>query len=271
MKRLLCACMAALLAAALLAGCTITIQMGGEDGKTAAASGSQTTGPSAALAPKAAEPKTAAPEPQTAGPSAASEARPSEGAFRSVSVKVQAGSLYIRAGETFSFRYRDGSEVPYTVEDGVLLCEASFPHQDGVLTLPAGAEYSLVSLTVGAGHIYAEDILRTGRFVLEVTGGEVSVMDVQASESSEIRVNKGAAYVRGSLGGQVTADCTNGSIRLEPDAPADGYDYEVSVSMGRVGLAGRHYQGRASERIDNGAGRTMTLTCGKGDIEVGAQ
>lgn len=236
-----------LLLAVLLAGCTVTISTGNEEAPPASS--------------------TAAPAAEQTPPPAQAEGE----AFRQVAVKVQAGSLHIRTGEEFSFLYADGSRVSYSVEEGTLVCEASFTHHEGLLTLPEGAKYSGVSISVGAGHIYVEDSLQTSTFDLELDGGEASVLGLQAEDASTIRVEKGSVYLTGRLGGQVLVECTNGNVSLALEDAAADYDYDISINAGSVSLDGHCYGGMTNQQIDNGAGRTMKLSCKRGAMEIGTR
>lgn len=75
-------------------------------------------------------------------------------------------------------------------------------------------------------------------------------------------------YLTGRLGGQVSAECSNGNVRLALEDAAADYDYAISVNAGSVSLDGHRYGGMTNQQIDNGAGRTMKLSCRRGAMEL---
>lgn len=79
---------------------------------------------------------------------------------------------------------------------------------------------------------------------------------------------KGSVYLTGRLGGQVSAECSNGNVRLALEDAAADYDYAISVNAGSVSLDGHRYGGMTNQQIDNGAGRTMKLSCRRGAMEL---
>lgn len=262
MKKWGCVLAGAALAALLLTGCTITISTDGKQTASAAQEVPAGTAPAAESQEPAQAAANSAPENGTAT---------LQTAFQNVSIKVQAGSLHIKTGEEFSFLYADGSGVQYTIQDGTLFCEAAFTHKEGLLVLPKGAAYGSVSISVGAGHVYIEDTLQASQLALDLTGGEISALGLQISDRSQLQVNKGAAYLTGRLGSEVTAECVNGNLNLSLDDAASYYDYDISVKKGQISLAGQHYAGQTQKQIDNGAGRTMRLTCSMGAMEIGTR
>lgn len=273
MRKFVCIITAVFLLSGLLTGCSITINIGGEQNSLPEPSSTAATSESEPEAEAAAEPEKSeeSSEATASEPQPEAETTTQEQAFSKISVKVQAGSLHITAGDAFSFVYADGSNVQYTIEDATLYCDASFTHHDGLLTLPAEVIYDDLSVSVDSGHVYVEGSLQTSQFALDLSGGEVSVLDIQVSDSSQLQVNKGSLYITGNLGGQVAAECTNGNVNLDLNDETTDYDYTISVSMGKINLAGQQYAGQSQKQIDNGAGRTMELTCNKGAMEIGTQ
>lgn len=191
-----------------------------------------------------------------------------EQAFTSMELEIEKGTLYIRSGDMFSLTRHGGDAVPYEIDEGTLYFENS-DTEDTVLTLPEGSTYETMLLTVGEGHVYGEAPLTLTTLKVESRRGETSLKDVSVSENSVFQVRQGSVFVSGDLGGTVTVSCQEGHLSLEvPFAQSDS-NYEIDLSEGDLQLGGKSYHGRAvSQTVDNGAERSMQLTCSRGEISV---
>lgn len=188
--------------------------------------------------------------------------------FTSLELEVDQGTLYIRLGDTFSLARRDGDAVDYEISDGVLRFDQR-QTGDVVLTLPREERYEKLRLDVGDGHVYAEESMTVQTLALTVERGEVTMEGISVENGSEITIEQGSAFLSGALDGSVTADCREGHLSLQVSAAKDAYNYTVEVSEGELRLGGDQFHGRkTSKTIDNGADRTMSLTCSRGDLSV---
>lgn len=183
-------------------------------------------------------------------------------------LEVTEGTLYIRAGDSVSLTRHGGEPLDYEIEDGVL----SFSDSRGgdiVLTLPENSSYDSLRLTVKNGHVYAEDALTLRSLELTMDRGEAKLEQAAVSESSTIDVDQGSAFLSGDLGQSISASCREGHLSLEVSFERSGCNYEIDLSQGNIRLGSDHYSGRSySKTLDNGAERTMRLSCARGDVSV---
>lgn len=196
------------------------------------------------------------------------EAVESEQLFDTLELKVTRGTLSICTGDAFSFTRKNGEDAECEIRDGVLFIDQE---QDGetLLILPKTDVYAALTLTVGDGHVYAEEMPALQALKLEVSRGEVSLSAVSIAGDSTLSVGQGSAFVSGDLGTSVSADCREGHLSLEIPQMQEEYNYAIELSMGNIHLGSREYHGRSvSESVDNGAGRSMTLCCARGALSV---
>lgn len=253
-KWIIFAAMAAL--AAGLAGC----------GGTAAS-------PAEATSQEALPVQTAPVEAQTAeaapdeGPEDAGTPESTDLGFTSLELTVSEGTLYIQAGDAFSLT-RNDSDADYEIEDGVLRCSVNHTGKT-VLTLPSEGTYDTLCLTVGEGHVYGEGGLMFQSLELEVGRGEVTLEGFTV-EDSAVSVRQGAAILSCDLGCSIAADCREGRPSLALPLHQSDYDYTVELSGGgSVRFGNENYHGlSASKSVDNGAERSIAVSCTRGDVSV---
>ena len=251
MKKILSVWMGAMLLAAL-AGCS-------QSGQEAAVQNETDLSPQATeetQATVAEEPSPDASEPQA------------EQLFDSLEIEVNQGSLYLRTGDSFSYVQEDGDKADYEITGGTLYIDQRRDHKT-ILTLPEGVVYTSLYLTVGEGHAYVESALSLQTMELNVTRGEATLSAVSVSDSSVIEVSTGSALLSGDLGNSVTARCQEGHISMEVSAGQDDYNFEINLTTGNIHLGSEDYHGLSfSKSIDNGAQRSMALSCSRGDLSV---
>lgn len=201
-------------------------------------------------------------------PSPGGEEAREERLFEAMEIDIEKGTLYIRSGDSFSYSRENGGQAGYEIADGVLRIDQSGDHKT-VLTLPQGEEFDSLLLTVGEGHVYVESALSLGTLELSVARGEVTVSGVSVTESSDIDVGQGSVFLTGDPGSSVTAVSRQGHLGMELSCAQSDYNYEIDLSNGNIHLGGENYHGRSfSDSIDNGAERTMALSCAMGDLSV---
>lgn len=266
MKRTLLLILTAMLLAAST-GC-IKIEITGETApqETETASESKTEA--------ASEPETetsAARNPETSEKTAVSETE-SEGeqtsVFTSMELNIDRGTLYIRAGDSFSLTRRDGHPMDYEITDQVLHLDQKL-EGEAVLMLPEDTSFAALHLTAGEGHVFAESPLSLETLELTVSRGEVTLSQVSVTDSSAIQVSQGSAFLSGSLGASVTAASKEGNLNMELSDAQEDYDYEIELSTGNIHLGELDFRGRSASRtIDNDAGQSMALHCSRGNLSV---
>lgn len=189
-------------------------------------------------------------------------------AFDSIVVDIEKGRITIRKGDSFSYIREDGGEADYEIIDGTLRISQNQDHKT-VLTLPE-YEYSDISLTVGEGDLYAEGTLSSRSLEVYVTKGEAALSSVAVADSSVIEVSEGSISLSGDPGKSVTARSEKGHLDMGVSGSQSSYNISFELSEGNVRLGDTDYHDRSlSKNIDNGAEKTMTLTCTKGDLSVG--
>lgn len=191
-----------------------------------------------------------------------------EQAFTSMELEITRGTLYIRAGEEFSLTRHGGEDVDYEIDGDTLYFENDYTG-DTVLTLPEEESYDTLRLTVADGHVYAERPLALRIFGLEEKRGEVTMEDLSVTESSDVQIGQGTAFLSGDLGQSAAVSCREGHLSLELPFAQSACNYELDVSEGNLSLGGETFHGRStSKTIDNGGDRTLELTCSRGDVSV---
>lgn len=207
---------------------------------------------------------------ETIQPAAQDETSPdaSEQLFDALEINIEKGSLDICVGDSFSYVRKDGGEADYEIADGTLYIDQSQDHKT-VLTLPEGLTYTSLRLTAGEGHAYAEGALPLQTLELHVTRGEVTLSGISVTDSSTIEVSQGTAFLSGDPGNSVTAYSKEGHLSMEVTAAQDDYNFEIDLSTGNIHLGHEDYHGLSvSKSIDNGAERSMELSCSRGDLSV---
>lgn len=176
--------------------------------------------------------------------------------------------MYIRSGSSFSLTRHDGVAIDYEISDNILYLKNNYTG-DVVLILPENDNYETLLLTVADGHVYWESPLTVQTLELKVAQGEVKLESVSAAGNSSIEVTHGSAFLSGNPGHSVTANCQGGHLSLEVSLAQSDYNYEIELSNGNIRLGKEQYHGRSySHTVDNGAERSMKLTCAQGDISV---
>lgn len=191
-----------------------------------------------------------------------------EQAFDALEIDIEKGTMYIRAGDSFSYTREDGGKAEYEITDNTL-CISQLQDHKTVLTLPEDLAYTSLRLTVGEGHVYTECALSLQTLELDVSRGEASLSGIAVSDSSAIEVRQGSAFLSGDPGASVTANSKEGHISMEVWTAQDDYNFEIDLSTGNIHVGSEDYHGlSASKSIDNGAERSMKLTCSRGDLSV---
>ena len=198
---------------------------------------------------------------------ALSASSPEQDQFDSLLLTLDRGSLTIQSGDAFSYTRADGEAADFTLSEGTL-CIRQAEDQPTILTLPK-QEYEDFSLTVGEGHLAGECALSLESLKLEVNRGEASLGSLTVQGTSEIRVSQGSAALEGDLGSSVTAESSMGHLNLSLAGARSKYNIDLSLTQGDIRLGEDVYQGlEYSDRFDNGADRSLTLTCSRGDLSA---
>lgn len=181
---------------------------------------------------------------------------------------MKEGSLNIVIGDTFSAALHNGDSAEYEITDGILYLENS-RSRDVVLTLPEGESYETMELEVKDGHVRGEGTLKIRNLNLSAERSEVDLPQLYVEETASVKAEQGTVLLNGYLGADVDADCRQGHVNLVSGVDKDSYNYVLEVEEGKIHLDDKEYHGKSfSDQVDNGAERTMTLKCSRGDIAV---
>ena len=104
-----------------------------------------------------------------------------------------------------------------------------------------------MSVSLGAGTVYADSLKTSGTAELSAGTGEISVSSF--------------------AGADLDLECGIGSLELTVQGQETDYDYDLECGMGEIQIGEESYSGIArGASIDNGSGRLITAECGIGDI-----
>lgn len=186
--------------------------------------------------------------------------------IQDIQITINQGSLSICQGETLSFQYNDGKDIDYHIEDHTLTISQQL-NKKATLTLPEST-YSSLSLSMKNAHLYIEESIQLSKLQLDLKQGEANIQ-TKVSDESLIEVNQGTAYIVGDLGKDITITSKEGHVQVETSQSQKDYNYDLSVSDGKLSLDNQLYTGRTyTNHIDNNASMNMKLTCSKGDLSI---
>lgn len=202
---------------------------------------------------------------------------------RSIDMDVWAGEINIQTAEDTNqgiiVEAKDIDkrlQLRYYMEDG----ELKFKTKDKVfriknagkvgkinIYIPKGYEFEEISLEVGAGALYVDDILAR-ELSVDIGAGE-AVINHFSVEQLDLECGAGEITACGEAGIEADIDCGVGEITYTAVGKETDYNYNIECGIGEVICGGSSYSGIASEKtIDNGAQREMNIKCGIGEVTV---
>lgn len=135
------------------------------------------------------------------------------------------------------------------------------------VTLPKEMTFKEVSLSLGAGTLYIENICAKDLEV-EVGAGEAIVDGFQADEA-EFNCGAGTIEARGDVRSQADLKCGVGSITYTAFGQEEEYNYDIECGIGEIICGGNSYSGLGREQsIDNGAAKEIKIEGGVGSVIV---
>lgn len=136
-----------------------------------------------------------------------------------------------------------------------------------LIQIPEGMQFDEVSLLVGAGILYADDI-QAKELDIEVGAGQVSLDSFTADELS-LECGAGEASVRGEAVHEANIECGVGSVMYTAVGYQQDYNYELSCGIGELMVGNDSFSGLGKEHsIDNGGSKSMDIECGIGSVTV---
>ena len=200
--------------------------------------------------------------------------------IRVMNVKISAGQIQIRTSEELDDEIKvetndvdkklklnwhaDGNELVITGKGKLIHSK----HANEIYVyVPSNYSFDEVSMDIGAGQIYMENI--TAReFSLDVGAGQAEVMDFTAEEM-DFAVGVGQITAKGMVNREADFECGAGEIDYTAYGKETDYNYEIDCGIGEVSCGNNSYSGLAHSRdINNGASKSMDISCGIGSINI---
>lgn len=155
-----------------------------------------------------------------------------------------------------------------------------------IFYVPAAYQFEHVRMELGAGRMEVGD-LHAGEASLEVGAGEIVVQETEADKLElsvgmgsieldgmsvnrlDISVGMGGVTAKGSVSGDIKAECSMGSMEMTLEGSQNDFNYTLECAMGTIELGSDEYSGMAmSKSISNGAGKSITADCSMGSMTI---
>ncbi|MCD8221140.1 MAG: DUF4097 family beta strand repeat-containing protein [Clostridiales bacterium] len=187
--------------------------------------------------------------------------------FRHIQIELRTGTVEVISGDKFSLTQENGEEADYSISDDTLHISTRNAHKL-VLTLPDGNVYDTVSFSIDKGHIISHLPFCIKDLNLDLSDGEANLEQLSVSDTCNIYIRQGSAFLSGTFAGTVDAECREGHLQIKSSESQSDYNYTLTTSNGNIRVGDKGYHGIASQLIDNGSDYSMTLSCVHGDISV---
>lgn len=124
-----------------------------------------------------------------------------------------------------------------------------------------------LSIELGIGSLYMENIC-AARMSVDAGTGEAQVYDIQASEAA-LQCGVGSVTGSGCISEKLDIEVGVGELDFTAAGNEEDYDYDIDVGVGDVQCGAAEFSGLGAERkIDNGAGRMISIDCGAGSAVI---
>lgn len=196
-----------------------------------------------------------------------------EGDIRGLELHVQAGSVLVSEGDTFSITEKtEGKPLYSEVEHGVWKLSArERGHEDGgtIGGFYVDNEGIYWKASLGEVHITIPKGVTLDEVFIEVEGGKVEI-DHISCKSMEIELQAGSVNFRGDIKEQLLAECQAGDIRGVLAGRREDFNVDMECSVGSVNVGGATWTGLfMDQEFEGGSGKKeMELSCEAGNINV---
>lgn len=136
-----------------------------------------------------------------------------------------------------------------------------------VLYIPENTVFKTADLELGAGRLNVKNI-QAEKLTLDIGAGQ---MALDYFETSDLTVDVGLGELQGAgrLGENADIECAMGNVELSLQGVQTDYNYDIEGAMGSIDIGAESYSGfEQAKKIENGAGRTITLDCSMGNITL---
>lgn len=173
----------------------------------------------------------------------------SENNITGLQCSVTHGALDIVPGKDFQVSDSTGGEFESSVKDGTYVVTGSNTVDNHItVTVPESFVFQNVSLSANGGALNAQD-LQTGNLQTSCDGG--------------------AIHFTGSISKDASVEHLLGETVLQLTGKSTDYNYELSYSMGHIGIGDQQYAGaNGSQSINNGSDQTIQIHCKMGSVSV---
>lgn len=210
-------------------------------------------------------------------PVQASETQKYQG-IRQLDVDVSAGTLEIRKTtdsevsvgtsglkNSFGFKQRqDGDTLELSMRKKV---STRNNKAKIIVCLPENLELQDVSLDVGAGILYIEDIT-TGKLDIDMGAGQATVDQFKAGEL-DVDCGTGEVTLSGEVETDADLECGTGQITYHAVGAEADYNYDVESGIGDIMIGSTSISGLGKEKfINNDAYKTIAVSCGIGAVNI---
>lgn len=179
------------------------------------------------------------------------------------------GTLKIK--DKTSGKWKPGTSdvtVTIAIPEGKAFEEVKLTTNAGTMELTHEFMANELELELDAGELTAQRLNAEKEFSASVGAGSLKVEEFTAREL-DVDCGVGEADLRGTVEEKAEADCGVGQITLALLGKEADYDYEVSCGLGEVSINGTSYSSLSTEKkINNHAGREISLDCGVGEIDL---
>ena len=200
--------------------------------------------------------------------------QPVTGEIRRLEVDVEAGSLFVEAGEEFAVTaVTTGRKIKSTVKNGTWCLEAD---RDGVSdgeSVYGGVYVDNEGIYFGSGigevHITVPRGVCLESVEIEVDGGAVEIEHITCRRM-EIDVSAGSAEFSADVKEGLYVDCSAGGVTGILDGKEQDFRVEADCSAGGVTVGSREVGGLVSHNLsgEQSGTKNMQLTCSAGGIDI---
>lgn len=136
-----------------------------------------------------------------------------------------------------------------------------------IVYLPEDMELQEVSLELGAGVLYIEDIV-TGELDIDMGAGQATVDHFKAGDL-EVSCGAGEVTLTGTVEAGADLECGTGQITYHAAGAEEDYNYDMKSGIGDITINSRSVSGLGKENfVNNEAYKTITASCGIGEISI---
>ncbi|NLL80581.1 MAG: DUF4097 domain-containing protein [Clostridiales bacterium] len=213
--------------------------------------------------------------------------------IQNLKIDIEGGNLTILSGNEkyIHAEYNDAKAVKLSVHGDTLEVKTTekrnrLYERKIRLYIPNDMKFEEIVCDWGAGKVGA-DVLYADRIELDGGAGEIEIAELNCQkltgdigagsmelenariEEGEIEVGAGQFEYEGSIGRNMSVDCSAGGALLNLQNRMEDFNYRLDVSVGEICIGEESYSGLdATKEIDHGAGRKLDLSCSVGSVQV---